>query len=177
MTLPTWDLVITLFFLMALAYGFILGRGRIVVILIITYVAYLVAQEFGDTVFKFVSGSETVVSNVWIRSNASLFTVKSIFFALIIVLVSLKGELGALTGLARGVRSTLLTGVYAFLNAGLVVSSVIKFLPQESQTALFAVSPLAAKVADARNWWLVIPILIMIAEGFIRGKEEAKEAK
>jgi len=177
MTLPTWDLVITLFFLIALAYGFILGRGRIVIILIITYVAYIVSSEFGDTVFKFVSGSETIVNNVWIKSNASLFTVKSIFFALIIVLVSLKGELGALTGLARGVRSALLTGVYSFLNAGLIVSSVIKFLPEDSQNALFSVSPLAAKVADYRNWWLVVPVLIMIAEGFIRGKEEGKEAK
>ncbi len=56
MTLPTWDLFITLFFLIALAYGFILGRGRIVIILVITYVAFVVTLETGSFVYNFVAG-------------------------------------------------------------------------------------------------------------------------
>ncbi|OIP23351.1 hypothetical protein COX95_03155 [bacterium CG_4_10_14_0_2_um_filter_33_32] len=176
MSLPTWDLVITLFFLIALAYGFILGRGRIVIILIITYLAYIVSSEVGDTVYKLLTGSVNITNNLWVQSNASLFTIKTVLFALVIILVSLKGELGSLTNMARGIRSTFLTGVYAFLNAGLIVSSVIKFLSEESQNALFAMSPLASKVSGYRMWWVVIPVIIMIAEGFLRGKEESKES-
>lgn len=172
MNLPTWDLVITLFFLMALAYGFILGRGRIVIILIITYLAYVVSSEIGDLVYNFLSGKE----NAWIQSNASLFTVKSLIFTLIIVFISLKGELGALTSMAKGIRSTFLTGVYAFFNAGLIISSVIKFLPEDSQESLFAISALAFKVDNYRIWWVIIPVIVMIAEGFIRSKEESKES-
>lgn len=175
MTLPTWDLVITLFFLMAMAYGFILGRGRIVIILIITYLAYVVAAEVGNAVYAFFAGPTAVTSNIWVQSNVTLFVVRTAIFALIIILVSLKGELGALTSLARGVRSAFLTGVYAFFNAGLIISCIIKFLPEESQAALFAVSPLANKVNNNRIWWLVIPVIVMIIEGFFRGKEEAKK--
>lgn len=175
MTLPTWDLFITLFFLIAMAYGFILGRGRIVIILVMTYVAYVVSSEVGEAAYKLFTGPTTIGSNVWVQSNASLFTIKTALFALIIVLVSLKGDLGALTSLSKGLRSALLTGVYSFFNAGLIVSSVIKFLPEESQNALFTISPLAARVANWRSWWLVVPVVVMILEGFFRSKEEAKE--
>jgi len=174
MTLPTWDLFITLFFLVALAYGFILGRGRIAVILVITYVAYAVASEVGEAAYRLFTGPTNIVTNISIQGSGSLFAVKTAFFALIIVLVSLKGE-GALGGLGRGLKSTLLTGVYAFLNAGLIVSCVIKFLPPDSQASLFSISPLAAKVDSYRAWWLLLPAVIMIVEGFLRSKEEVKE--
>jgi len=174
MTLPTWDLFITLFFLVALAYGFILGRGRIAVILVITYVAYVIANEVGEAAYKLFTGPTNLVNNLSIQGSGSLFAVKATFFALIIVLVSLKGE-GALGGLGRGLRSTFLTGVYSFLNAGLIVSCVIKFLPLDSQASLFALSPLAAKVDSYRAWWLFVPAAIMIVEGLLRGKEEAKQ--
>ena len=175
MTLPTWDLFITLFFLIALAYGFILGRGRIVIILVITYVAFVVALETGSVVYTFFAGPTAVTNNIWVESNVTLFIIRAAIFASIVVLVSIKGELGALTSLARGLRSTLLTGVYAFFNAGLIISCIIKFLPEESQATLFSMSSLAAKVDSYRSWWLVIPVIVMIIEGFFRGKEEAKE--
>jgi len=176
MTLPTWDLVITLFFLIAMAYGFILGRGRIVIILIITYVAFVLASELGEATYGLFSGPTNIAKNVWIEGNASLFTIKTALFVLTIVLLSLKGDLGPLTSLSRGIKSTILTGIYAFFNAGLIVSSVIKFLPEESQTALVSMSPLASKVVSNRPWWILIPVIVMVIEGFFRGKEETKES-
>jgi len=173
MTLPTWDLVITLFFLMVMAYGFILGRGRIVIILILTYAAALVAGEAGSLVYNFFTGTKTIVDTVWISSNMSLFGVKVGLFALIIILMTTRGELGTLGNLAKGVRSMLLVGFYSFFNAGLIVSSIIKFLPEGTQEDLFNLSPIAAKVDSYRIWWLLLPILIMIAEGFLRGRQEA----
>lgn len=175
MTLPTWDLLITLFFLVAMAFGFILGRGRIVIILIITYVAYAVAQELGTAAYSLFAGPTTIAQNVWVQGSASLFTIKCALFGLVIVLLSLKGELNALAGLARGLKSTILTGVYAFFNAGLIISCIIKFLPEETQTALFSISPLANQVASNREWWVLIPVVIMVIEGFFRGKEEVKQ--
>lgn len=175
MTLPTWDLVITLFFLIAMAYGFILGRGRIVIILVITYVAYVLASELGEAAYSLFTGPTNIANNVLVKGNASLFTIKSALFVLTIVLVSLKGQLDGLTSLAKGLKSTLLTGVYSFFNAGLMVSCVIKFLPEESQASLFTISPLANQVASNRQWWVLIPVVIIILEGFFRGKEEAKD--
>ena len=173
MTLPTWDLVITLFFLMAMAYGFILGRGRIVIILIITYAAYLVSSEVGALVYGFFTNTKSLSESIWISSNMSLFTVKAALFGLIIILMSTRGELGSLTKIAKGVRSTLLVGFYSFVNAGLIVSSVIKFLPAEQQTTLFSMSPIALKVDSYRAWWLALPIIVMIVEGFLRGRQES----
>lgn len=175
MTLPTWDLVITLFFLMVLAYGFILGRGRIVIILIITYAAYLISSELGAIVYGFFTGTKSISDSILISANMSLFTVKAVLFSLITILMTTRGELGPLENLSRGVRSTLLVGFYSFFNAGLMVSSIIKFLPEDQQTTLFSMSSLALKVNDWRPWWLALPIIVMVAEGFLRGRQEPKE--
>lgn len=174
MSLPTWDLVITLFFLVVMAYGFILGRGRIAVILIITYAAYAVSSEAGALVYSFFTGTKSIADSIWISSNMSLFTVKAVIFGLIIILMSTRGELGVLNSLAKGVRSTFLVGLYSFFNAGLIVSSIIKFLPEEQQVSLFSISSLAARVDSWRVWWLAVPIIVMIIEGFLRGREESK---
>jgi hypothetical protein len=173
MTLPTWDLVITLFFLMVMAYGFILGRGRIVIILILTYAAALVAGEAGSLVYNFFTGTKQIADTVWISSNMSLFSVKVILFALIIILMSTRGELGSLSNLAKGVRSTFLVGFYSFFNAGLIISSIIRFLPEGTQQDLLNLSPIATKVNSYRIWWLLLPIIVMIVEGFLRGRQEA----
>ena len=49
-----------------MAYGFILGRGRIVIILIITYVAFVLASELGEATYGLFSGPTNIAKNVWI---------------------------------------------------------------------------------------------------------------
>ena len=80
MSLPTWDLVITLFFLTTMAFGFILGRGRIAVILIITYAAYVISAEGGALVYSFFTGTQSIADSIWISNNMSIFAVKAILF-------------------------------------------------------------------------------------------------
>lgn len=173
-TLPTWDLIITLFFLLAVGYGLILGRERVIVTLIATYVGFAVATETGNALYAIFTGQSVVSGDIWIKSNLSVFLTKTILFAAIIILLSVKGEFTA-TNLGGGMKGMVLAGVYSFLNAGLIVSSLISFLMEQTRASLYAQSYLASRVVDLRNWWLLLPVVIMIAVGFFTKKAPAKE--
>lgn len=175
-SLPTWDLFITLCFLIGLGYGLILGRERIVTTLVASYIGFAVANEIGNALHEILTGSSLLNESIWIKSNVSIFAVKTFLFVLFVVLLTLKGEFAALPGaFSTGIKGTILTALYSFLGTGLVVSSLIFFLPDPARSSLLAQSTLATSVLQYRNWWLVLPILVMIMVGIWQGKQQPSE--
>jgi cell division protein FtsX len=71
-----------------------------------------------------------------------------------------------------GLKSGILTGVLSFLNAGLIISSLIWFLSETSRNALFSQSHLAYLIASVRNWWLILPVIVLLVAGFLTPKKE-----
>lgn len=168
--LPTWDLFITLCFIIGLGYGLILGRQRIIVVLVACYVAYAVALVVGETIYSILSGSTLLSDTIWIKSNISEFGAKALIFGIVAVLLTLKGEISALPGkFAGGGKSAIVVVLYGFLTSGLVVSSIISFLSKTSQQALFYQSSLAELVMKFHNWWLILPIVLMVSLGIFAG--------
>jgi len=166
LTLPTWDLFITLCFLIGLGYGLILGRERIITTLVASFIGFAVANEVGNAIFATLSGSNLINDSIWVKTNLSVFAVKTTLFALIVVLLTTKGEFGAIPGaFSTGLKGVLVTGLYSFLTSGLVISSIISFLPENALNALLAQSTLANSVLIYRNWWLIGPVILMIALG------------
>lgn len=174
-SLPTWDLFITLCFLIGLGYGLILGRERIVTTLIASYIGFAVANEIGNALHEILTGTALLNESIWIKSNVSIFAVKTFLFTLFVVLLTLKGEFVGSPGVfSTGIKGTILTGLYSFLTSGLVISSLISFLPSPAQGSLIAQSNLAASVLQYRNWWLVLPLLVMITVGIWQGRSQAE---
>jgi hypothetical protein len=169
--LPTWDLVITLFFILAIGYGLILGRDKVVVTLISTYIGFVVANEFGNTLYALFTGKSALGGSFWVQTNLSIFLVKTILFILLIVLLGAKGGYIASPG-NGGLKSGILTGILSFLNAGLIISSLIWFLSEASRNALFSQSHLAFLIASVRNWWLILPVIVLLIAGFLTPKKE-----
>jgi len=170
-TLPTWDLVIILFFILAVGYGLILGRDKVVVTLVSTYISFVVANEFGNTLYALFTGQSIFGGSLWIKTNLSLFLVKTILFVILLVLLSAKGGYTA-TAAGGGLKIGILTAIASFLNAGLIVSSLLWFLTEEMRAALFSQSHLAFLVAQGRNWWLILPVIVILVAGFLTPKEE-----
>ena len=169
--LPTWDLVIILFFILAIGYGLILGRDKVVVTLISTYIGFVVANEFGNTIYALLTGQSVFGGNIWIQTNLSIFFIKTVLFVLLIVLLGAKGGYMA-SSASGGVKSGILTGVLSFLNAGLIVSSLIWFLTDAARLALISQSHLASLIVSARNWWLILPVIVLLVAGFLTPKKE-----
>lgn len=163
-TLPSWDLFITLFFIIGLAYGFILQRERIVATLMSVYAALVVSQLLVDPVGQFFQGDRTLFNQIWIRSNTSPFTIRLALFITIVVLLSAKGGIGG--SRSRGVISHLEVLIYSALNTALIVSSIFSFLPEPTREAYATGSRLAGFLINRQEWWFLLPVGALIFFGF-----------
>jgi len=173
LVVPTWDLFITLFFIVGMGYGVILQREKILATLISTYIALAVATTWGDKVFEFFNGNSVLFNQFWIRSNMSEFSIKALLFGLLIVLLTLKGDFSVSIGKAEGMISTLFVFIYSFLNTGLIVESIINFLPQTAKMAIISQSNIASLVMSYDIAWVVLPALLMIVGGFLTSRAGA----
>lgn len=166
MPTPSWDLAITLFFLMGMAFGYILQRDKIVATLLSVYVALIVTQAFSGNLYQFFQGDKTLFNQVWIRSSANPFTVRALIFGATVVLLSAKSGIAA--GKSKGLLSPLEVLVYSFLTTGLILSSLFYFMPPESRESFMAASKMAKLVIGNYAWWVLMPVVAMVVFGFFR---------
>ena len=176
LVVPTWDLFITLFFIVGMGYGVILQREKILATLISTYIALAVATAWGDKVFEFFNGNSILFNQFWIRSNMSEFSIKALLFGLLIVLLTLKGDFSVSIGKAEGMISTVFVFIYSFLNTGLIVESIINFLPQTAKMAIITQSNIASLVMNYDIAWVVVPALLMVVGGFLTSRGQSAAA-
>ena len=172
-SLPSWDLFITLFFIIGLAYGFILQREKIVATLMSVYAALVVSQMLVDPVGQFFKGDKTLFNQIWIRSDTQPFTIHLVLFTAIIVLLSAKGGLGSARG--RGVVSHVEVFVYSILNTALIVTSIFSFLPEPTRDAYAAGSKLVSFLITHNTYWLLLPVFALIFFGFQRHPRRSSE--
>ena len=165
-TLPSWDLFITLFFIIGLAYGFILQRDRIVATLMSVYAALSVSDLLVEPVGQFFKGDKTLFNQIWIRSDAQPFTIHMVLFITLVVLLSAKGGISSARG--RGAISHFEVLVYSALNTALIVSSIFSFLPEPTRNAYAASSKLVSTIVQYHNWWIITPVIALIFFGFQR---------
>ena len=164
MNSPSWDLFIIIFLAIATGYGFILQKEKAAATLISTYIALVVTTVWGQAVYDILSGNTVLFNQVWFSANLNPFTVKVIIFGVFIVLLSLKGEyISTRTG-AMG--STIVLFLYSFLNAGLIVSSIIFFMEESARESLMMQSHVAELIFKYNSWWIVLPAIVLIVAGF-----------
>jgi len=167
MPTPSWDLAITIFFLIGVAFGYILQRDKIVTTLLSVYVALIITQAIAGNVQSFFMG-ETTLNNVWIKANANPFTIRTIIFVGVIMLISTKADLSS--NRTKTALSPLEIILYSILTSGLILSSIFYFMPQESREAFMMASRMAKFVISNYTWWLILPVAVLIGSGFINKK-------
>lgn len=172
-TLPSWDLFIGLFFIIGLAYGFILQRERIVATLMSVYAALVVSAILVEPIGQFFQGDKTLFNQIWIRSNTSPFTIHLTVFILIIVLLSAKGGLSGTKG--RGAMSHIEVLLYSALTTALIVSSIFSFVPEATREAYVASSKVVEFLVTHQQWWIIGPVIAMVVFGFQRHPRRSYE--
>ena len=161
--LPSWDLLLTLFILVSVAYGFMIQRERVVVTLLSIYVGTVITQLLANPVAAFFAGEKTVGGSFFIRSSASAFTIQAVIFIAIVALITAKSGLSG--NRERGQLSTIEIIAYAALNAALITSVIIGFMDPVGQATLLEHSKNAAFLYDHRTIWFILPIALMVVTG------------
>lgn len=161
---PSWDMFIMLFFIALTAYGFLLQRDKAVVTMISIYVALVVTMVLADPIQGFFAGEKAIMNQVFIRSSANAFTVQTVIFLITIGLISVKS---GIEGRSSDGSMIEIFG-FSFLNAALVVSTILFFMDPAKRDAIAASSKLANILVSYQVWWIVLPVAFLIFTGFSR---------
>ena len=160
---PSWDLFIFLFFIVAtFVYGFTLGRSRIMVLLVSTYMALALVSvaPFLDQTPSLTVGSSPFFI---IQITAFIATMLLIFFFL------------SNSALRRAFAAQEIQGkawqiiAFSILHAGLLVAIVLSFVPEERRAALLDVTQGMFATDTALFIWAALPIVVMM---FVQDPEE-----
>ncbi|MSU75979.1 hypothetical protein EXS54_00670 [Patescibacteria group bacterium] len=160
---PSWDLFIFLFFIVAtFVYGFTLGRSRIMVLLISTYMAIALVRTA-----PFLLGTQdtTIGSSPFfvIQITAFIGVMLLIFFFL------------ANSGLRRAFAANDIQGKawqiigFSIMQAGLMVATVLSFIPAAERAGLLGATQSLFITPTALFFWTLAPIVLMM---FVRDPEE-----
>ncbi|MEK7544813.1 MAG: hypothetical protein AAB551_01655 [Patescibacteria group bacterium] len=184
----TWDLFILVFFGIIVAYSFIIGQNNTLKIILGTYVSALAADAAGNLFGQYLGKSQPFLkaaSNIGIQdqSDAMIFMKVTIFILLVIVF-TVRGGISVDLKLAKSVFSRMiLTGLFGFLSAGLIISTVLMYVSglsfiaggasvgQTSITAFSGQSPFVQQLLTYYNFWFFLPVIAILVREFLAGKE------
>lgn len=155
---PSWDLLIILFFIVGtFVYGIVLNRNRTVVLLVSIYMSLAITETFPLSAIK--------ISDIRLAD----FNLKIIVFLLSLFLIFI---LLSRSALRKAFKDSRLGGgawwhtfVFAFLQVGLFISTILSFSSTQTQANF---SPFIQQVLTtdiARFLWIILPILAMILVG------------
>jgi hypothetical protein len=161
----SWDAFITLTFIIATVYGFVLQKDRLTVVLVSTYVALAVANVWAEGVYQILLGKSNLLGS-W-TTNLSLFTVSAGLFILFIILLTLRGGLSAEEDRASGYMPFIMAFL-GFLTAGLILSSIFSLMPEGTREGLIASSRMASFIWKYHIWWIVLPPLVLVFSSMLR---------
>jgi hypothetical protein len=160
---PSWDLFIFLFFIIAtFVYGFTLGRSRIMVLLISTYMAIALIRTA-----PFLLNTQ----NVTIGSSPFFIVQITAFIAILLLIFFFLAN----SGLRRAFAANEVQGKawqiigFSILQAGLMVATVLSFLPAAQRAGLLGVTRDLFATDTALFVWTLAPILLMM---FVRDPDE-----
>jgi len=170
MQLPSADVFIGLFFLIGIAYGFILQRERAITALCSVYIGIVIASSFSQSIFEFFNGNKMVAGQLCIKGNASTSTIAIVLLLASIILIS-----GAINSKANksGDLSPLEIIIYSAFTVALILSSVLMFLPEATRNNYIEVSIAARYLYNYHTALVVIPPIMIILLNFRKKKNNS----
>jgi len=167
MQLPSVDVFIGLFFLFGVAYGFIFQRDKIVTTLCSVYIGIVIASSFSETIFNFFNGNTVIANQLWIRGNASTSTI-----AIVLLLASTFLISGVLkTGKKSEESSSIEIILYSAMAVALILSSILKFLPQATLDSYISSSIGAKYLYQYHTFFVIFPPIMLI---FLNWRKKSK---
>lgn len=181
----TWDLFIIVFFLVIVAYSFVIGKNQTMKVILSSYVAILAADGVGNLVQKYLLGTDPVVNIFTVQAENSAFIVMKIsIFVILTVLLTIRGAFAIDLMTERSqFFSIFLTGAYGVLSAGLIISTILVYISGISifsAAYLDSENPIIRIAADSDfvrtmvenyNVWFSFPAIVFMISSLFGGEE------
>jgi len=165
---PSWDLLLTVFFIVSIGYSFVLQRDKVIVTLLAIYAGMVIASIVGAPLQQFFAGDKTIANQLFIRANTNSFTIQAGVFVVTTVLVSLRAGIGRSS--SRSVLSTFELAIFSFLNTALILTAIFSFMDLTTREHFLASSRIARIFISHQMWWMIAPIIALVATGGLGGR-------
>lgn len=176
----TWDLFVVVFFLIIIAYSFIIGKNQTMKVIISTYVAILAADGIGSIVEKYLIGVNPLIQIFTVdKLSSALIILKIAIFVFTIVLLATRGGFDINLDEEKSTFFYIaMTSVYGILSAGLIVSTILIYTSGVSMiegtvdltnTVIYPVyqtSFLVKQMINQSHTWFSLPAVALIFSSF-----------
>lgn len=163
----TWDIGIGGVAAILTAYSILIRKHRSLATLVSAYVAYFVATGWSQRIADFFNGDRVLFNNVWIKANATNFSVSVTLLVLFTVLLSSFIKLGG----KRSKYSALEVGAYSVCTTALLLLFILLLMPDALRATVLTTSKIAPYVYEWREYVLVAPVFVMIYFGIYRNDD------
>ncbi len=150
----SWDLFVIVFFVVIVAYSFIIGRDNTLKVILGTYVSIIAADAAGSLFATYFAGSALFLNILKFASvsneQEAVVLVKVTIFVVLVILFAVKGafEVDTVDDRSAAIRMVL-SVIYAVMSAGLIISAILVFV---SGVPLISNNVGAITVANGGLW-------------------------
>lgn len=177
----SWDLFIIVFFIVIVAYSFIIGKNQTVKVILSSYMGILTADGIVNVIQKYFLGPSPMLSIFSEGGNdQGLILLKIFIFVSMVVLLSVRGgfDISLPIDPSQSV-AFLMTMTFGILSAGLIISTVLMY----SSGIVFAgnavVLPTAyqgSKLIELMitnySIWFSLPAIVFVLSSLVTVDEE-----
>lgn len=170
----TWDLVLIVFFVASIIYGFLIGREKIIVTLLGAYVGLVIANQWAGNALGWLTDQSTspAIDGEWISGNISIFAIKvGLFIASLLIIALCSGLVVQSFMGGNGLMGLMVQLGYSLLSAALIAASIIQFLPEESKNQLVEGSGIASLLISYYAVILFMPVMLMLVGSFLSRRD------
>jgi len=157
---PSWDLFVIIFFVVIAALGVMLGRSKVLNVLVGSFVGYVVATELGTL-------AHNLITTYSKTANISLFIVKAVLFFATILVLNSKTEL---VGKGGDDGLSIVTSIYGVLAGGFIATALLSFLEAAEKTKILNNSSLLVQIDNLKIFWIIGPVVFMIFADMLRSR-------
>jgi hypothetical protein len=165
---PSWDLFIFVaWVIVAVVYAFAAGRGRVINVLICSYIAKLI-------VLQVPSLGSTVAQHL--NSNSFLLPLQQMatFLIIFLILFWLLGRYVFRTAADSHEISSMFFGlIFSFLQIGLLISILLSYLPLTTQSGFSQLIQILFIKNPAGLIWLILPLIYLVVLGKFLSEDDA----
>ncbi len=181
----TWDLFIIVFFAIVITYTFIIGKKESVKIIISSYIGIVAVQGLGNVLLRLTGYVNPLIESFGFTLDAQVLSwVKLVMFVAVIILLAVKAGFDiTYTKEMHSVINAVMTGVFGFATAGLMLSTLLVYvsgvpllqfsLPETaSLSPVIQQSQLMQLMILHQDLWFALPAITLIVAGFVHKEKK-----
>ncbi len=184
----SWNLFVIAIFVVIIAYSYIIGLNRTVKSIVSAYLAILAADGLGNIFHSYFLESSNFRKGLELFNitnlDETLISTKVVIFVAVVVILTVRGAFEVDFSTHNfGSNNLVVTGIFGFLNAGLIVSTLLVYVSgmsfvqkvtvESNIVDLYTSSTFIKAMVDYYNLWFSIPVVVIIVWSVLfNGKSE-----